>query len=324
MRNRNVDRIPGLALNFGFVRAGVRVAAAGIACLIALESAAPRLLDAQSVGNSVNRALEVEQAGRWLDAVAAWRAVLESGEISQGALGLERVFAQLGQEDSIRVLVDSLLVDNPAQRLLRGIQLRTLRTLGRDADEELAFDAWLAASPNDMAPYKEYASQLLGDSRTERADSVLQRGVRSLGEAGFRLELTQLRVALGQWGAGASLWRELIREEPYLDQAAYFSLGIAPASSRDSVREALAKPPSPPGARKVLGRLELEWGNPREGWRILSSLTVADSAMDVWAEFVSEAERQGAWIPARDALLRIAETKPQLSLLLRAASAAVR
>lgn len=287
------------------------------------QAAVATRLDAQAQGIAINRALEVEQAGRWRDAVAAWRGVLEAGEVSQGALGLERVFAQLGQEDSVRVLVDSLLITRPADRLLRGIQLRTLRALGRDAEESMAFAAWVAASPNDMAPYKEYANQLLSDSRTARADSVLHEGVRALGEAGFRLELAQLRVALGQWGAGASLWRELIRDEPYLDQAAFFSLGIAPASSRDSVREAFATEPAPPGVRKVLGRLELQWGNPREAWRMLGTLTVADSVMDVWMEFASEAERLGAWLPARDALMRIAEARPQLALYLRAASAAV-
>ncbi len=285
--------------------------------------APPASLGAQAQPSPVNRALELEQGGRWRDAIAAWRAVLEGGELMQGALGLERVFAQMGQEDSVRVFVDSLLLTHPAQRVLRGIQLRTLRSLGRDREEAAAFDAWVAAAPNDATPYKEYAGQLLADSRTALADSVLRRGSRALGESGFALEMAQLHVALGQWGRGAATWRDLMAKEPYLDQAAYFSLFNVPASARDSVRDALAKPPASASARKVHGRLELEWGNAREGWRILGTLTLADSAMSEWTEFAAEAERQGAWIPARDALLRIAESRPQLALQVRAAAAAV-
>ncbi|MDA1081219.1 MAG: hypothetical protein O2973_06010 [Gemmatimonadetes bacterium] len=294
--------------------------------LFALAAAAlafgPMSARAQAQPNVINRALEVEQAGRWRDALAAWRSVIEAGDLVQGPLGLERVFAQLGQEDSLRVVVDSLLVAHPASRVLRAIQLRTLRSLGSDREEMAAFEAWVAAAPNDVAPYKEYAGQLLSDLRTSLADSVLRMGINALGGNGFKLELAQIQIARGQWGAGAATWRELIRSEQYLHQAAFYSLGNAPASSRDSIRTALAQEPATAGARKVHGRLELDWGNPREGWRVLSTLTVGDSALDAWSEFAGEAERQGAWIPARDALLRIAEAAPQVSILLRAAEAA--
>jgi tetratricopeptide (TPR) repeat protein len=249
--------------------------------------------------------------------------VLIAGELEQGLLGLERVYAQLGQEDTVRALVDSLLRDKPGNRVLRGVQLRTLRSLGREADEAAAFDAWLAAAPNDQSPYREYANQLLMDSRTARADSVLQRAVTAFGEKGFQLELAQLYIATGRWGKGAGVWREIVRAEPYLDQSALFSMGAVPASERDSVRAALAVAPMSAGARKVLGQLELQWMNAREGWRVLSGLTAADSAFDTWSEFASGAERQQAWIPARDALLRMVATKPDLALRLRAAAASV-
>jgi tetratricopeptide (TPR) repeat protein len=282
-----------------------------------------QLAGAQAQPSTITKAVDLEQAGRWRDAVAAWRGVLEAGELAQGALGLERVFAQLGQEDSVRVIVDSLLKSQPANRVLRGIQLRTLRSLGRDREEAEAFDAWVAAAPTEMAPYKEYASQLLMDSRSARADTVLQRGVAALGAKGFTIELAQLKVALGKWGEGSGLWREAMLTEPFLDQAAVFSLGLAPFSVRDSVREQLSRPPMAVSARKALGVLEQHWGNARESWRILSTLTIADSAYDTWADFAGDAERLGAWIPARDALMRMVTAKPDLALYLRAAAAAV-
>lgn len=296
----------------------VRAAAIWVAVMVTAGSAG-----GQAQRNAVARAVEIEQAGRWREAIDAWRSVLASGELAQGALGLERVFAQLGQEDSVRVLVDSLLAGNGGNRVLRGIQLRTLRSLGRGREESAAFEAWVAAVPGDLTPYREYAGQLLADSRTALADSVLRRGVAAVGEQGFRLELAQLEVALGHWGRGAARWRDLMRAEAYLEGAALFSLGIAPAGSRDSVRAALSVEPAHASARKVLGQLETQWGNAREGWRQLSMLTVADSAYDTWAEFALEAERQGAWLPARDALLRMLTVRPQLVVQLRAAAAAI-
>ena len=66
-------------------------------------------------------------------------------------------------------------------------------------------------------------------------------------------------------------------------------------------------------ARKLagsLGYLALQWGIPREGWLAIASLTRADSAFDTWGEFAQEAERQGAWIPARDALAAMYRERP--------------
>jgi tetratricopeptide (TPR) repeat protein len=278
---------------------------------------------AQAQANSINRAVEIEQTGKWKEALAAWRSVLASGEIAQAALGLERVFAQLGQEDSTRIVIDSLLKEKPTDRILRSIQLRTLKSLGRDQEESAAFDEWVAAAPKDMAPYKEYANQLLMDSRAARADSVLQRGIAALGAKGFTLEMAQLNVAKGNWGAGAALWRQAMLVEKYLDGAAVFSMGLAPYSMRDSVRVELSKAPMDVSAKKALGVLEQQWGNAREAWRILSMLTIADSAYDTWSDFASEAERLGAWIPARDAYVRLTTVKPELGFYLKAANAAV-
>lgn len=91
-----------------------------------------------------------------------------------GVLGLERVFSQLGQEDSVIVAIDTLIPRQPDNRILRGVQLRTLRALGREQSVREAFAAWVKAVPGDVAPYKEYAMQLISDTRTALADSVLQ------------------------------------------------------------------------------------------------------------------------------------------------------
>ena len=282
---------------------------------------------AQALPTAITRAVELEQGGRWRDAIVAWRAVIETGDAGQGMLGLERVFSQLGQEDSVIVMLDTLVPHQPANRILRGVQLRILRALGREPEVRLAFEAWIVAAPGDAVPYKEYANQLIADTRTTQADSVLQRAVVALGSnRGLLIEMAQLQLAFGRWGRGAALWRGVMAAESDMDQSALFSLGNTPASQRDSVRNALAgtvNAPADASTRKVHGQLELQWGNPREGWRILSTLTIADSAYDVWSDFAGEAERQQAWLPARDALLMMQRARPAFGFLLRAASASV-
>lgn len=284
-------------------------------------------LGAQAQPAAVTRAVELEQAGRWRDAIVAWRGVIDAGEPGQGVLGLERVFSQLGQEDSVIVALDTLIPRQPGNRILRGVQLRILRAMGREQSVRDAFDAWVTAAPGDVAPYKEYSTQLISDTRTALADSVLQRGVAALGGSKpLLVELAQLQVALGRWGRGAALWRDVMAVEPYMDQAALFSMYNVPSASRDSVRAAFsgtAKAPADAATRKVHGQLELQWGNPREGWRILSTLTMADSAYDNWSDFAAEAERMQAWLPARDALIRMNSVRPALAIQLRAAAAAV-
>ena len=107
----------------------------------------------------------------------------------------------------------------------RSIQLRTLRTAGRDAQARDAFERWVDASPRDVAPYREWARMLLEDGRTAGADSVLQRAELALGSArGLATETAQLRAAMGMWDAAARSWRDAVQEQDYMFQAAAFSL----------------------------------------------------------------------------------------------------
>ena len=78
------------------------------------------------------RALELEQAGKWREALAAYRAALD-GSLTGSILGIERVYDQLGKRDSIVPLLDTLLAKYPQEPMLRTIQLRTLSYLHRDA-----------------------------------------------------------------------------------------------------------------------------------------------------------------------------------------------
>jgi tetratricopeptide (TPR) repeat protein len=297
----------------------VRRRALGLLFLVAVV----RQGGAQAQNAMVNRAFDLEQAGKLKEAIIAWRAVIAAGEAPQGVLGLERVFSQLAQDDSVLPALDTLLREKPTDRVLRGVQLRVLRSLGREADARRAFDDWIRVVPNDPAPFREYAGQLLNDGRAAAADTVLQEASRALGSTkALTIEVAQLRAALGLWTAAAGAWIEALTTEAYLEQAAVFSLSAATGGQRDSVRAVLRQSTAVP-VRKVVGALELQWGAARDGWRAIAGLTLADSAFDTWKDFAEDAEHQGAWLAARDALAAMNRQRPSSALAIRAAYAAI-
>ena len=284
----------------------------------------PVVVHAQAQDQLIQRAIDLENAGKWRDAVTAWRAVISAGQPGQGVLGLERVFSQLAQDDSVLVALDTLVRQRPTDRMLRGSQLRVLRAVARDTDARDAFNEWVRLQPHDPTPYREFAGQLLMDGRAALADTILQEATKSLGSTKeLRIEVAQLRAGLGLWSEAAVAWREALANEGYLEQAAQYSLQPAPMEKRDSIRAILRVTPAPMSVRKTLGLLEMGWGQPREAWRSFSTLAPADSAFDTWSDFASDAERATAWGPARDALAAMLAARPSGPLATRAATAAL-
>jgi tetratricopeptide (TPR) repeat protein len=291
--------------------------------LASLIFALPALVFPQAQTVTVNRALDLEQAGRMREAIAAWREVIAAGQPAQGVLGLERVFSQLAQDDSVLPTLDSLLTLTPTDKTLRGVQLRVLRSLGREADARAAFEAWVKLVPHDPVPYREYAGELLNDGRTAAADTVLQQASALLGSTkALTIEVAQLRAALGLWPGAAAAWQEAMTTEEYLEQTVVYSLQGTPIAQRDSVRAVLRASPAA-SSRKVLGSLELQWGAARDGWRAISTLTAADSAFDTWNDFAQDAAHQGAWLAARDAFAAMYRLRPSPATALLAASASI-
>jgi tetratricopeptide (TPR) repeat protein len=283
----------------------------------------PSTVRGQAQTVAANHAFDLEQAGRFRDAVGAWRQVIADGQVGQGVLGLERVFSQLSQDDSVLPTVDSLLKETPADKILRGVQLRVLRTLGREAEARAAFETWVKLSPHDPVPYREYAGELLSDGRAAAADTILQLATVQLGSTKeLTIEVAQLRAALGLWPAAAAAWRDAMTTEEYLEQTALYSLQAAPIAARDSIRAVLRAAPGA-SSKKVLGSLELQWGAARDGWRAIATLTAKDSAFDTWNDFAQEAERQGAWLAARDAYAAMNTMRPSPATAMLAASASL-
>lgn len=310
-------------------RALGRLLAAAVVAVLAWCAPHSAIAQAQPGEGALRRALDLENAAKYREAVSAYREAIAQGAITQGVLGLERSFASLGHEDSLLPTLDALLRAAPRDPTLRGVLLRTQRSLGRDAAARRAFEEWRSLDPRDAAPYREYARILLTDRRAAQADSVLQRAVASLGGArDFATEFADLYATMGRWDAAAAAWRDALADAPYLDQSAAYSLMAAPSTARDGVRAALSPQLTTPAVVIVaLARtrawLEMRWGSPREGWRALRTLPPSDSTAQLWVDFADEAVLVGGALAARDALEAAYQVRRDPALALRAATAAL-
>lgn len=273
----------------------------------------------------MSKALEDESAGRNREAIDGWRKVIAAGATVPGVLGLERVFSILALEDSLLPTFAEVIPRFPRDAQLRSAQLRTLATLGRDAEAARAFAEWRDLQPNDVAPYRDFARVLLFHNRAAAADTVLRQATAALGNTrALVLEIAQMRAGLGLWQASAEAWREAMLDEPYYESATVFSLQPAPSAARDGVRTELKKPGAPLGAAQALSFLEIAWGSARLGWQVLAPLPPSDTVVAIWRQFVDEAERARAWAATRDALVAIHRARPDAATALRGAEASLK
>ena len=304
-------------------------AAAGlIALALSLSLASERGIAQQpqstQPSSALTRALDLESNGKYRESIAAFREALAEGPLTTVVLGLERVYYQLGQSDSLLPLLRSLLAGRPRDPTLRTVQLRTLVMLHRDFDAYGVFVEWANASPRESTPFREYAKILLDQNRTAAADTVLQLAAKQLGNMQeLAAELAQLRAALGLWVPSGVAWREALRTQPWLDQSGVYALLRAPPDKRDSLRSVLRDPPIELGARRLLAGLELRWNAPAEAWSALREVPPNDSTTAAWVEFAGEVEGLEAWAIARDAYEAALQHGAPASVRVKAASAAL-
>jgi len=328
------------------LRAIGRVALLGIMVMLGSVALAP-LLAAQATGTTTGTttatagdttdplgiALDAEEKGELKRAATAYRAVLaqalapgagDGDRVALSLLGLERVWAETGARDSVLPIVQRVLVLRPTDPTARGIQLRSLMSLGRDDEARLAFNSWRRAAGTDGAPFREYSRLLLAAGRAQAADSVLSDAARLLGAGGMLSgELAQLHVALGRWTAAAGAFRESLAGQPYLESAAMFALQRAPVPTRDSIRTVLMSEPVTLLPRRLLSSLELAWGEPRRAWAALASVRADDSTAAAWRAFGERAEFANAWPVARDVWVAVLDRRGDLEAQQHAAQAAL-
>jgi hypothetical protein len=291
-------------------------------------SAAPTIapLRAQASADTMAfyRALDLEAAGKYRDAVPLFRTALHTSAGVNALLGLERVYAELGWSDSLVAPLDTLIAANPAEETYRTVQLRTLQSLGRDVELRHAFDKWIHDMPTSAAPYREYARLLLQKNRSAAADSVLARARQTLGTMkDLQFELAQARAAQGQWVESAQAWRQALANADYLEQAAAYALAPTPSSTRNQIREIFLALPIEVAARRALADLEMSWGSPIDGWNALKGIPPDSAAAEAWSEFAKRAEAEERWGLAREALESSLRWKRTPEISVRAATAAI-
>ena len=270
------------------------------------------------------KALALEAAGKYKDAVPLFRVALHTSAGVNALLGLERAYAELGWGDSLLVPLDSLIASNPKEEMYRTVQLRTLESLGRDAQLRTAFDKWTHDLPTSASPYREYARILLTKNRATAADSVIARARQTLGTTkDLQLEMAQARAAQGMWIESAEAWRQALRNAEYLEQAAAYALAPTPSASRAQIREIFLAPPLEVPARRAMADLEMTWGSPADGWNALRGLPPDSAAAEAWSEFAKRAEAEERWPLAREALEAALRVRRDPELAIRAATAAM-
>jgi len=297
-----------------------------IGVLVVVLGSTARVVRAQAQADTMAfyKALDLEAAGKYKDAVPLFRVALHTTAGVNALLGLERAYAELGWGDSLIVPLDSLIASNPKEEMYRTVQLRTLESLGHDAQLRAAFDKWIHDLPTSPSPYREYSRILLSKNRAVAADSIILRARQTLGTTkDLQLEIAQARAAQGQWIESAEAWRQALRTADYLEQAASYALAPTPSASRAQIRDIFLAPPIEVPARRAMADLEMTWGSPADGWNALRGLPPDSAAADAWSEFAKRAEAEERWPLAREALeaaLRVGRTT---DLAIRAATAAM-
>ena len=270
------------------------------------------------------RALDLEAAGKYREAIPLFRAALKTPAAVNALLGLERAYAELGWSDSLVAPLDTLISANPKEETFRTVQLRALQMAGRQAELRRAFDAWAHDMPSSAAPYREYARLLLQKNQSAAADTILLRARQALGTTkDLQLELAQTRAAQGQWIESARAWRQALLTADYLVQAAAYALAPTPSSSRAQVREIFLALPAEVGSRRALADLEMTWGSPADGWNALKELPPDSASAEAWSEFAKRAEAEDRWAIARAALESALGWKRTPDLSIRAGTAAM-
>ena len=287
-----------------------------------------------SAADPLSRGLEAEDKRDRVTATVAYREALTSAlavgstdgdRIAVALLGLERVWNEAGMLDSIVPVVSRVLQFRPTDPTARGVQLRTLISMGRDAEARDAFTTWRRAAGNEAAPFREYARLLLQAGRALAADSVLSEAGRLMGAAGaLSGETAQLLLALKRYVPAVRAFREAMVDEPWLETAALFGLQRVPVETRDSVRTVLLAPPVTFAPRRLLSSLEFAWGEPRRAWSAISTLPADDSTTATWRSFAERAELNESWLVARDAWTAVFDRVGDIESQQRAADASLR
>ena len=270
----------------------MRPAARLVTALMVLASAAPARAAGQEI---LLRAMDLEQVGAWNEAGTLYRQVLSEEPTNAAALlGLERVFVQPAQRDTVLALAERAIAANPAASTAYAVELRTLRAMGRDSLAARALSRWVAVDSASPAPYREWARLSFRAGRVQDArDAVLLARQRLRDPSALAPELAQVDVQQGDWVGAAGEWRSAVGAQAVYVDAASFSLRPAPVPVHDAVIAALtASGAGAAAGRQVAADLLLGWSEPGRAWALLKdALPESDSLRVVALRTFAERSR---------------------------------
>jgi tetratricopeptide (TPR) repeat protein len=280
---------------------------------------------AQTESPEVLRAIELENAGKYREAIPIYREAMRTHPTPIVVLGLERSYHEIGMSDSLLAPLDTVLTKFPREPLYHVVHLRTYQILRRYDALRAAFERWVRDDPRSPAPYSEYARVLIQLGRPASADSIIQRAKSSLGSTrDLQYETAQLRAAMGEWEPSAIAWRQALANDPLLSSAATYALTPTPAGLRPAIRRILSMAPPERGARRALADLEIAWGEPQAAWEALRGLPPDTATVSVWEDFGDRAMIEERFGLARDAFGAAVRARRTPALALKAATASLR
>ena len=295
------------------------------AMVAALTITAGRPARAQTESPEVLKAIELENSGKFREAVPIYREAMRTHPTPVVVLGLERSYHELGMSDSLLAPLDTVLAKFPREPLYHVVHLRTYQILRRYDDLRGAFERWVRDDPRSPAPYSEYARVLIQLGRPASADSIIQRAKSSLGSTrDLQYETAQLRAAMGEWEPSATAWRQALANDPQLASAATYALTPTPNAVRPAIRRILSMDPPVRGARRALADLEIAWGEPQAAWEALRGLPPDTATVAVWEDFGDRAMSEERYALARDAFGAAVRAQRTPALALKAAAASLR
>jgi hypothetical protein len=261
----------------------MRPAASPLLVLLALAAAAPARAAGQEI---LLRAMDLEGVGAWNEAGTLYRQVLAEEPTNAAALlGLERVFVQPAQRDTVLACAERAIAANPAAPTAYAVELRTLRAMGRDSLAARALSRWVAVDSASPAPYREWARLSFRAGRVQDArDAVLLARQRLGDPSALAPELAQVDVQQADWAGAAREWRAAVGAQAVYADAASFSLRPAPTAARDAVIAALtASGPEAATGRQLAADLLLGWSEPGRAWALLKDALPASDSLRIVA-----------------------------------------
>lgn len=228
--------------------------------------------------SAVYRALELEDAARWEEAAAVYRAEMWGAEFVQAAFGLERALLTLGRGEELAEVLAELVRAQRADELIRAMYVRTLLRLERRETARAFVEEWIETHPLEPEAYRQlYAISPVSTEEARR----LWRGVRARnGSDSARTiadELTDRVLAAGLWNVSREILEDRYARDRRFETAEQLAFAAARAGDVDRARR-VAHESGLTAESPALGWLALYAGDLVAARRLLARADEADAA----------------------------------------------